>query len=776
MIMQVDIPITKCICKDTQGQNFRRYVLDTCLPKAPLHSKNTILTLLDSSSFASSSPATVCSNLVDLTTTKLSNSLAPFFEQQFLSAENVGSALDYLLRIGSQADPTKQDLCTNYQTNPFVVAIVPEPIDYFRACGLTSVCRTRCRAEIEAFEAANTNPSITSQTYTVRTNSPFFLELDEGAITPMTILAITELSDCEAVCGVRLPSERETRPDKCVAIAGVEGDESDLTVMTYCVPSLPGAGVRKAETWVVLGTVSIMNQVTIVKFLDFERGEKLLVVRDVVPSDESNQNQKFESSIELFTKAQFSSSEAAWTPEGGSSPPLVDEAYIVSSLYVPPGTVMQLRRINSVLVSPVSQYISQYIYMEVMAVYASDAAITTKRINICGPLVQQEWSITECSPSLWDETDRGHPIFLSSNSLVIVPGGSMLTTSDGNLVFFNISQFGNVVGKYTRPFQSATWALTSGIPSSAFSSSSSSSSALDFISSSKAIVKKAGQMSPIGGVAEWYSGKPIAIKIFMSNNPSSPTHWLSQVRINVPVAQEEKVTANSYMSLEVQSDFELRQKCNYQTCNGCIDLNVQRLCYGAQQCTIAKCIGTLTNQNRPLCGLGQTGQALFMTVISMTQAGWTVFAETVGTLLDLTLKDAEEAKKNIQIKWIDDSFFSVMCSAKDATASFVSILTSTINFVVLSVTKKPVAYLEVGAQRVDSNFQAMFTMITTSFNNLINQIMLGFFYAMFALQKVIVCELNTAVALLDWTGINVTIGIPEIQVIPCSLFLFSEKR
>ena len=35
-----------------------------------------------------------------------------------------------------------------------------------------------------------------------------------------------------------------------------------------------------------------------------------------------------------------------------------------------------------------------------------------------------------------------------------------------------------------------------------------------------------------------------------------------------------------------------------QTCNGCVNLNVQRLCYGAQQCTLARCIGTLTNQNR----------------------------------------------------------------------------------------------------------------------------------------------------------------------------------
>lgn len=53
------------------------------------------------------------------------------------------------------------------QTNPYVVAIVPEPVDYFRACGLTSVCRSRCRAEIQAFEDANANPTRISQTFTV---------------------------------------------------------------------------------------------------------------------------------------------------------------------------------------------------------------------------------------------------------------------------------------------------------------------------------------------------------------------------------------------------------------------------------------------------------------------------------------------------------------------------------------------------------------------------------------------------------------------------------
>ena len=117
-----------------------------------------------------------------------------------------------------------------------MVAIVPEPVDYFRACGLTSVCRARCRPEIEAFEEANLNPSVIRRDYSTKSNSPFFLDIDEGSITPMTIIATTEISDCEYVCGQKAPGRI---PDKCTAIAGVIGD-SDLTVMTYCVPTMPG--------------------------------------------------------------------------------------------------------------------------------------------------------------------------------------------------------------------------------------------------------------------------------------------------------------------------------------------------------------------------------------------------------------------------------------------------------------------------------------------------------------------------------------------------------
>ena len=125
----------------------------------------------------------------------------------------------------------------------------------------------------------------------------------------------------------------------------------------------------------------------------------------------------------------------------------------------------------------------------------------------------------------------------------------------------------------------------------------------------------------------------------MSNDPSSPTHWLSQIRLNL---QGNTALAGVHQSSEVMVNYTLLQKCDYQTCNGCIDLNVQRLCYGAQQCTIARCIGTLTNQNRPLCGIGQTGQAVFTTMIVLVNSAWNIFVETLTTIIGLTLATKDD--------------------------------------------------------------------------------------------------------------------------------------
>lgn len=192
---------------------------------------------------------------------------------------------------------------------------------------------------------------------------------------------------------------------------------------------------------------------------------------------------------------------------------------------------------------------------------------------------------------------------------------------------------------------------------------------------------------------------------------------------------------------------------------------MQRLCYSAQQCTLARCIGTLTNQNRPMCGIGQTGMAFYMVNIVAAETVWRIFIETITTIVGLSLT-LDPLARGAQVRWIDDSFFAAMCTAKDASASFISILTSVINFITQSLTSQPISYTETGAQRLDSNFQAMFTLIVTSLNNMLNQIALGALYPFMAMQKVLVCELNTVTAVVSLSGFKISIGIPEIQVPP----------
>jgi hypothetical protein len=240
------------------------------------------------------------------------------------------------------------------------------------------------------------------------------------------------------------------------------------------------------------------------------------------------------------------------------------------------------------------------------------------------------------------------------------------------------------------------------------------------------------------------------------------TMHIPQIRLDL---QGNAALAGVHQSSEVTAQYTLLQKCDYQTCNGCIDLNVQRLCYGAQQCTIARCIGTLTNQNRPMCGIGQTGQAVLTTMIVLINSAWNIFVETLTTILGLTLAPNDDPlSQSIRIKWIDDSFYSAVCSAKDASATFISILTSTINYVFQSISSKPVSYMDMAATKVDSNTNVMFTMAITSLNNFLNQIALGVFYPLFALQKSMVCSTNSVLAISDALGFSISIGIEAIQV------------
>jgi hypothetical protein len=140
--------------------------------------------------------------------------------------------------------------CDAFDVSPYVLSIVPEPIDYFMHCADTADCRTRCLYEFSAFEAANMSlaglggerPGI-EETIPVPVESMLFGvdDISEGrAAPPFDVLDAAELSPewCAVVCGAQTAKLQQFR-NRCVVVAGVRqqstGDALPTTAY-YCLP------------------------------------------------------------------------------------------------------------------------------------------------------------------------------------------------------------------------------------------------------------------------------------------------------------------------------------------------------------------------------------------------------------------------------------------------------------------------------------------------------------------------------------------------------------
>lgn len=107
--------------------------------------------------------------------------------------------------------------------SPYVLSIIPEPIDYFMHCSETADCRTRCYEDFSAFDAANRSlagrASLrlgVAEELRLPVESLLFGvgDVDEGrAAPPFEVQDAAELppAACAVVCGDAEGSQREFR-------------------------------------------------------------------------------------------------------------------------------------------------------------------------------------------------------------------------------------------------------------------------------------------------------------------------------------------------------------------------------------------------------------------------------------------------------------------------------------------------------------------------------------------------------------------------------------
>lgn len=160
--------------------------------------------------------------------------------------------------------------------------------------------------------------------------------------------------------------------------------------------------------------------------------------------------------------------------------------------------------------------------------------------------------------------------------------------------------------------------------------------------------------------------KSLRVQMFATGDPGASTHWLKQIRIAVHAestdnSKPRSVSAYSRSSVEAVTTVITYHSCDRRSCLGCGTLKLQALCYAAQQCSVVQCVGTVVNQNRPLCNVGLVMKSYMESMLSMTLGAWLIFTESYTRILDAALLGPTS---NTNIEWVDDAFFGYICSAK----------------------------------------------------------------------------------------------------------------
>jgi hypothetical protein len=215
----------------------------------------------------------MCIAMSNIANTNMRDAPLRYFQYMYDYSDSFSGAIDYAVSLFDD----DAGRCTNFYTSPYVMTIMPNPIDYFRVCGLTDICRIRCFDLYRAFDdALAQDANVRALTYTVAVESLYFTDADTllgKTSPPFVVLTLIEHTDCLAICD---SVSMMAVPNKCVSVTGFDNTES-LTVTSFCIPAQMGLGVREsAYKWHVFDSSTWASSVLSVRFLDVNT---LMVVR-----------------------------------------------------------------------------------------------------------------------------------------------------------------------------------------------------------------------------------------------------------------------------------------------------------------------------------------------------------------------------------------------------------------------------------------------------------------------------------------------------------------
>jgi len=792
-VLVLEYPVVACACKLGEGDavgTAQDTVAAICLQRPmPAESVQWLLHLR----FENPDRRDVCFAAMDSANARFHSAFDKSYKRLYQMAQHAAQVADALLGVIT-GDTVA---CDAFDVSPYVLSIIPEPVDYFSSCVDTDDCLGRCYDEFTAFEQERLERETGGATLGLDATLDVPLEsllfslddIEKGRHKPpFQILDAVELprQACHAVCGLQA-----TQSNRCVLVAGVQRLQ-ELAVAYYCLPmditqyvfqwpgmeaaTLPPPGSATGFA-AFSGPVRAVYAAT-----SFAAGvnarDSVIAVADF--QDESAPDSNFANAPAQVTRV-------FWCVPG-----LPRREILRTSLL----SERRLDGSRTVLTAKNYLFKIEHVQVDVADSEEKDVAVRVYGFHMRARQVQQgpnnvqTWAppVSACvlcsfasSPALFTEAKcvpcadndvesvqqnvrvclredpSSAPARMQYEDLLPCAESLALPTrraSTAGFVTKAESSFAVVVAagaSRTLPVPASTLSLLENSAQNGVYMDLQKNAHARVSIVSSVVYPLRSTMGRLRGIAVNSSGPAAELELITVNAQRSQGAWLHVLSLRIDA---DGVNGAERGWLRATTTARVHLNCSIHSCGACAHTTggaqleslqqLENLCYAAQQCGIERCAGTLVNMRKPLCNLGNVVTRELHAVRVLLQGLWGAIADNVAMIVELT----HERRQEYQLKWPEKLVRQEACTAKDTFVSLAATVTSVLGAFSHLMQDVSVHHGFVGSN-VDSRVHARYIMVLTATTNMLASVFMWPIYQGLVLQKFFSCTANDVLYQID---------------------------
>lgn len=776
-VLFVDYPVMDCVCKQPVGFNAADILEAVCLPRImPMAAKAFVLVEIPDPD-PNAQPKSKCFEVMDSINDKLLKVMDPVLSRMYKAQTALESGMAALVSVDLTGAATMGSGCTDWTTSPFVVSILPEPVDYFMGCMETIDCRSRCLDPVRAFEtslnsyrAAKGAHRGFERAIDIQTSSLYFStqdEFDGKHLAPFVVYSVVLLQEdiCKHVCSMSTQDS-----SRCVSVAGMDTQQQSrpqgsITQAYYCVPasvtlsvfrgSIPDShfsGDMYADAALRNAVVTAMSHGTthnalrgkgewiVLSARDFDTGVYSVLV---MPPGNTG------ISVMLLRTVDFHLSLYADTADVNDARWNVQQINKVFVL-----AANSNRRWMTVYVSATRT--EPYLFESKVCVFfyidtSSEGSLYDGSINDC----------SEYHDAIFSPNQRIVCLDADCSEVLRVPHETAAVTFD------KIAGY-NKTWNADEP-SSFDWTL---LTSKSFKMSQNQRAVLDMpdtpeltVVSGNRVQFASRQMSVIGKVHTRTVDGAFAVHIAMTGRAQTQESWLQNIDVQVPSTGGANVKLQVAPSMLVKQRLEIVVNCSISSCQGCqgsgpLEIDLQNKCFQAASCGIAVCVGTPVNMQRPLCQMA----SLIGANADMFRVGLAAFWDTISRTIIGVVELSANRRKVYEVSWPAEIVQMGVCNTKDAVIEFWAVFGAMVGRASSVNLDNTASY---GGTTMSVSKEArtagLRVMSATAFVELMSHISMGVVYAPIIAWKMMECQLNSAFVVLSGGGSTMRVGTAKFD-------------